>query len=539
MKRETDYGYPIKTVYRPNDIEGLDYEKDLGDPGAYPFTRGYYREGYRSRLWTRRMTAGLGSSRQTNRVLKKYRDMGQRGGLCVICDRTNALPIDADHPIGRKEVGFLGWPGASLHEFEALMEDIPLTGQSITLLGSCAMSAIRLAYVIALAEKRGDDLSRIHGSVTEYPFCNTFGQNDAQPLDLDLKLWLDSSEYIVRNKIHMRSGILSQHFQESGGNNAQAIAVELAMLDELLGLLVTERGLDFDDVAGLPYELASFGSRFFEEIAKVRALRRMWARLAKEKFKAKKGRSCHLLIAVHTSGRTMTYQQPLNNIARCAIQTLSGAIAGCTAIDNACFDNAHAEPSALAARMSLNTQHIVAHETGVTDVADPLAGSYFVEHLTNTIEKEAYKIWDEIKAQGGMIAAVQKGYIQHMLRESARKKQKEVEDRERLIVGVNDLVIPPEEDFDIPIQEVQRADSENIARQMEAWKQTRNMDLLNDAIEKLYADAKKEDRYNLMPAIIEAVKAYATAGEILGVIRKARGLPYDPLEVIESPFELA
>jgi methylmalonyl-CoA mutase N-terminal domain/subunit len=189
--------------------------------------------------------------------------------------------------------------------------------------------------------------------------------------------------------------------------------------------------------------------------------------------------------------------------------------------------------------MSLNTQHIVAHETGVTDVADPLAGSYFVEHLTNTIEKEAYKIWDEIKAQGGMIAAVQKGYIQHMLRESARKKQKEVEDRERLIVGVNDLVIPPEEDFDIPIQEVQRADSENIARQMEAWKQTRNMHLLNDAIEKLYADAKKEDRYNLMPAIIEAVKAYATAGEILGVIRKARGLPYDPLEVIESPFELA
>jgi methylmalonyl-CoA mutase N-terminal domain/subunit len=539
MKRETDYGYPLKTVYRPNDIEDLDYEKDLGDPGAYPFTRGYYREGYRSRLWTRRMTAGLGSSRQTNRVLKKYRHMGQRGGLCVICDRTNALPIDSDHPIGRKEAGFLGWPGASLHEFETLMEDIPLTGQSITLLGSCAMSAIRLAYVIALAEKRGDDLSRIHGSVTEYPFCNTFGQNDAQPLDLDLKLWLDSSEYIVRNKIHMRSGILSQHFQESGGNNAQAIAVELAMLDELLGLLVTERGLDFDDVAGLPYELASFGSRFFEEIAKVRALRRMWARLAREKFKAKKERSCHLLIAVHTSGRTMTYQQPLNNIARCAIQTLSGAIAGCTAIDNACFDNAHAEPSALAARMSLNTQHIVAHETGVTDVVDPLAGSYFVEHLTNTLEKEAYKIWDEIKAQGGMIAAVQKGFIQDMLRESAQKKQKEVENRERLIVGVNELVIPPEADFDIPIQEVNRADSENIAREMEAWKQTRNVDLLNDAIVQLYTDAKKEDRYNLMPGIIEAVKAYATAAEIIGVIRKARGLPYDPLEVIACPFELA
>ena len=538
MKRETDYGAAIKTVYTPEDIEGFDYRKDLGDPGSYPYTRGYYPEGYRSRLWTRRMTAGLGSSRQTNQVLKQYRKMGQRGGLCVICDRTNALPIDSDHPIGRKEVGVLGWPGASLHEFEELMEDIPLTGQSITLLGSCAMSAIRLAYVVALAEKRGDNLNAIHGSVTEYPFCNTFGQNDAQPLDLDLKLWLDSSEYIVRNKIHMRSGILSQHFQESGGNNAQALAVEMAMLDELLGLLVKERGLDFDDVAVLPYELVSVGSRFFEEIAKIRALRRMWARLAKDKFKAKKDKSCHLLIAVHTSGRTMTYQQPLNNIVRCAIQTLSGAIAGCTAIDNACFDNAHAEPSPLAARMSLNTQHIVASETGVTDVVDPLAGSYFIEHLTSEIEAEAYKIWQEIKDLGGMVAAIQKGYIQDMLKESARKKQREIENKERLIVGVNELAIPPEEDFDIPIQEVQGADSENIARKMAAWKKTRDLPLIQKKVAQLFTDATKGDPHNLMPAIIEAVKAYATAAEIIGVIRKARGLSYDPLDTIDCPFDL-
>jgi methylmalonyl-CoA mutase N-terminal domain/subunit len=538
MKRETDYGYAIKTVYSPKDIEGFDYEKDLADPGAFPYTRGYYPQGYRSRLWTRRMTAGLGSSRQTNRALKQYRKMGQKGGLCVICDRTNALPIDSDHPIGRKEVGVLGWPGASLHEFEELMEDIPLTGQSITLLGSCAMSAIRLAYVVALAEKRGDNLNEIHGSVTEYPFCNTFGQNDAQPLDLDLKLWLDSSEYIIKNKIRMRSGILSQHFQESGGNNAQALAVEMAMLDELCSLLVSERDLDFDDVAGLPYELVSVGARFFEEIAKIRALRRMWAKLAREKFKAKKDKSCHLLIAVHTSGRTMTYQQPLNNIVRCAIQTLSGAMAGCTAIDNACFDNAHAEPSPLAARMSLNTQHIVAHETGVTDVVDPLAGSYFVEHLTNKVEEEAYKIWQEIKDLGGMTAAVQKGYIQDMLNESAQRKQREIENKERLIVGVNELVIPPEEDFDIPIQEVQVADSEEIAKQMEEWKKTRDMPSIREKIAQLFSDAKKEDRYNLMPSIIEAVKAYATAGEIFGVIRKARGLSYDPLEMIDCPFDI-
>jgi methylmalonyl-CoA mutase N-terminal domain/subunit len=336
----------------------------------------------------------------------------------------------------------------------------------------------------------------------------------------------------------MRSGILSQHFQESGGNNAQALAVEMAMLDELLGLLVKERGLDFDDVAVLPYELVSVGSRFFEEIAKIRALRRMWARLAKDKFKAKKDKSCHLLIAVHTSGRTMTYQQPLNNIVRCAIQTLSGAIAGCTAIDNACFDNAHAEPSPLAARMSLNTQHIVASETGVTDVVDPLAGSYFIEHLTSEIEAEAYKIWQEIKDLGGMVAAIQKGYIQDMLKESARKKQREIENKERLIVGVNELAIPPEEDFDIPIQEVQGADSENIARKMAAWKKTRDLPLIQKKVAQLFTDATKGDPHNLMPAIIEAVKAYATAAEIIGVIRKARGLSYDPLDTIDCPFDL-
>jgi methylmalonyl-CoA mutase N-terminal domain/subunit len=539
MKRETDYGYEIKPLYTPKDIEGLDYAKDVGDPGSYPFVRGYHANGYRSRVWTRRMTAGLGSSKRTNQALKQYREMGQTQGMLVICDRPNAMPIDADHPVGRREAGVLGWHGASLLEFEELMDGIPLTGQSITLLGSSAMSAIRLAYLVVLAEKRGIDLKDVHGSVTEYPFCSTFGQTDHQPLDLLIKLWLDSSEYIVRNKIRMRSGILSQHFQESGGNNAQALAVEIAQLKELLGLLVNERGLEFDDVAFLPYELASIGSRFFEEIAKVRALRRMFAKMAKETFKARSEKACQLLISVHTSGRTMTYQQPLNNIARCAIQTLAGAIAGCTAIDNACLDNAHAEPSPFAARMSLNTQHIVSDETGVTDVTDPLAGSYFVEYLTNKVEGEAYKILQQIEEQGGMIAAVKKGYIHDMMVESARRKQREIEAGERLIVGVNELVIPPEEEDDIPIQSVEASDSEEIARRMENWRKTRDIPLLREKIAQLYGDARKDGKYNLMPSIIEAVRAYGTAGEIMGVIRMAHGFHYDPLEMIDCPFDLS
>jgi len=539
MKRQTDYGYEIKPVYTPKDVSDISYEKDIGDPGSYPFVRGYYPNGYRDRIWTRRMTAGLGSSRRTNKVLKKYREMGQTQGMLVIHDRPSAMPIDADHPMGRREAGVLGWHGVSLLEFEELMDGIPLIGQSITLLGSSAMSCMRLAYIVALAEKRGIDLKEVHGSVTEYPFCHTFGQTDHMPLDLNIRLWLDSSEFIIRNKIRMRCGILSQHFQESGGNNAQALAVEIGQLKELLGLLVNERGLDFDDVGLLPYELVSIGSRFFEEIAKVRALRRMYARMARETFNAKTEKACQLLISVHTSGRTMTYQQPYNNIARCAIQTLAGAIAGCTAIDNACLDNAHAEPSAFAARMSLNTQHIISDETGVTDVTDPLAGSYFVERLTNEVEDAAYKILQQIEKEGGMIAAVKKGYIHNMMYESASKRQKEIETGERLIVGVNELIIPPEDDDDIPIQSLEASDSEEIAKRIEKWKETRDMSILKDKIAQLYKDAKKDRNHNLMPAIIEAVKAYATAGEIMGVIRMAHGFHYDPLEMIDCPFKLS
>jgi len=537
MKRETDYGHPLKMVYGPQDIEGVNYERDLADPGTYPYTRGYYPKGYRGRVWTQRMTAGLGSSVETNKVLKKYREMGERGGMCVICDRTFAMPIDADHPMGRKEAGVLGWPGGSLLEFEELMDGIPMTGQSVTLLSTCGSAPLQLAYIVAYAEKNGVNLSEIHGAAMSYPFANCFGQSDCQPLDLNVKLFLDSSEYAIRNKIKIRSTIISQHFREAGANNAQALAVEMAMLNELCGLLVNERGLDFDDVAMLPYELVSIGTRFFEEIAKIRAFRRMWAKLAKNKFKAKKDRSCQMVIAVHTSGRTMTYQQPLNNIVRATIQTLAGAIGGCSAIDNATMDNAHAEPSALAARMSLNTQHIVADETGVTDVVDPLAGSYFVEYLTNKVEEEAYKIWNKIEEMGGMIAAVEKGYIKDMVEEAMRDRHREVESGDRVIIGVNKLVIPSEEDFEIPIQEVNPEDSEKIARRMEEWKKTRNMGLIEESLSQLYEDARKDDKYNLMPSIIEAVKAYATAGEVVGVIRKGRGLSYDPFNMIECPFK--
>jgi methylmalonyl-CoA mutase N-terminal domain/subunit len=536
MKRETDYGYPIKAIYRPTDVEGFDYERDLGDPGSYPFTRGSYRDGYRSRLWTQRMTAGLGSSKETNKVLKIYREMGERGGMCVIADRPFAMPIDSDHPMARKEAGVVGWPGSSLLEFEELMDGIPMTGQSVTLLSSCGTSPLTLAYIVALAEKRAIDPKEVHGGAICYPFNNLFGQSDAQPFDLNLKLFLDASEYVIRNGVKIRISIIDQHFREAGANNAQALAVEMAMLNELCSMLVDDRGLEFDDFADIIFDLVSIGPRFFEEIAKMRALRRMWAKLAKDKFKAKKKKSCCLLIAVHTSGRSMTHQQPLNNIVRTAIETLAGAIGGCTAIDNATFDNAHAEPSSLAARMSLNTQHIVADETGVTDVVDPLGGSYFVEYLTNKVEEEAYKIWNKIEDMGGMIAAVEKGYIQDMLKEAILERHREVETGDRLIVGVNKLVIPPEEDFEIPIQEVNIEDSESIARRMEEWKKTRDMGLIEKSLSRLYGDAKKEDRNNLMPSIIEAVKAYATAGEIMGVIRKARGLSYDPFEMIDCPF---
>jgi methylmalonyl-CoA mutase N-terminal domain/subunit len=235
----------------------------------------------------------------------------------------------------------------------------------------------------------------------------------------------------------------------------------------------------------------------------------------------------------------MTYQQPLNNIARCAIETLAGAMVGCTALDNATLDNAYAEPSALAAQMSLNTQHIVAVETGVADVVDPLAGSYFVEKLTNEVETAAYRILAEIDALGGLVAAIEKGHIETMLKREANIKFQELNNKERLVVGVNHLVIPPEEEmFQIPVQAVEASDSEVIAKRMADWKKTRNMAPIEAAVRRLHTDASKGDRYNLMPAIIDAVKAYATAGEIIGVIRLARGLDYDPFKLIRCPVAL-
>ena len=222
-----------------------------------------------------------------------------------------------------------------------------------------------------------------------------------------------------------------------------------------------------------------------------------------------------------------------------AIQTLAGAIAGCTALDNATLDNAYAEPSALAARMSLNTQHIVAYETGAAEVVDPLAGSYFVECLTNKVEEAAYRILEEIDSLGGMIAAIEKGYIQNMLREEANKKFRELDSNERLVVGVNHLPLPEgEEEFPIPIQEVHASDSEEIAARMQQWKQTRDVELVNRTLMRLHEDAQRGERFNLMPSIIEAVKVYATAGEGVGGIRMARGLDYDPFKTIDCPFPL-
>lgn len=536
---QTDYGYLLKPVYGPSDVAGLDYARDLGDPGAFPYTRGYHANGYRSRMWTQRMTAGLGSSSDANGVLKQYHEMGQRGGICVISDRVFSSCIDSDHPMGRKEAGVLGWPGCSLLEFEELMQDIPLTGQSITLLGSCAPSSLRLAYVVALADKRGIDPRQVHGGVIESPFENYFGQTDPQPFELNLKLCLDCWEYVAQRGLKMRCNVNSQHFQESGGNNPQALALQLAMLKELFGRLIDERGLDFDDIAGIPYELLSIGTRFFEEIAKMRALRRMYARMAREVFHAKREKSLQLLTATHTSGRTMTYQQPLNNVVRCAIQTLAAAVGGCTAIDNATLDNAHSEPSAFAARMSLNTQHIVAHETGAADVVDPLAGSYYVEALTNQVEEQAYAILAEIDRLGGMVAALKAGYVQQMLSREAQIKFQRLDRKERLVVGVNHLVVPPEdEEFRLPIKELHADDSESIARRMEAWKKTRDQEAVRARLAQLHADAGQGDRFNLMPSIVEAVKAYATAGEIFGVIRLGRGLSYDPFNMITCPFNL-
>lgn len=536
MKRETEWGLPIKEVYNPDDIEDVDYHRDLNDPGEYPFTRGTHKGGYRTKDYSRRMTLGFGFPKDTNERLRYLLERGQKGGVCIVEDRTGDMTLDADHPLGRTEAGIVGVSLSSRVDMEELLDGVPLEGFTLSMQTAPMGSPIILSQLIVLAEERGVDPRKLRGSVGAAPFTCVFGQEDPQPFDLSWKVFIDMLEYMVRNKMNFHfTPTQDHHLQESGITIPYQLGIVMASIRELCDAM-SARGLGVDEFGHRLYTTVSVGMRFLEEVAKIRALRKMWAKMARERYNAQNPRTCHINLPIKASGASLTYQQPYNNIIRGAVECVAGIIAGGTAMELSAFDEPHSEPTRLSSRIALATTNIVAYETGAADTADPLGGSYYVEYLTKTIEQEAWKVFEEIENIGGLAQAIKDGWYDRLWNKMVYEKQKAIENKDRIVVGVNELAIPPEEEEQIEIHEVPQEVSEAIAERTTEFKKSRDMQKVESALANLYRDAKRAD-VNIMPSIIKAVRAYATRQEVWGVIRLGYGLSYDPFDMVESPFQ--
>ena len=512
-------GITIKGLYTPEDIKDMDYMRDLGFPGEYPFTRGLHATMYRGRLWTMRMFAGYGTAEDTNKRFKYLLSEGETG-LSTAFDYPTIMGYDSDHPMARGEVGVCGVAISSLQDMEVLFDGIPLdkVTTSMTINGP---ASVLLAMYIAVGDKQGVPREKLGGTTQNDNLKEFFAQKLCIfPPKPSLKLSVDVIEYCARHLPKWNPiSISGYHIREAGATALQELAFTLydgiAYVEETL-----KRGLKVDDFAPrLSFFFASHND-FFEEIAKFRAARRLWARIMKERFHAKNPRSMWMRMHVQTSGCTLTAQQPLNNIVRTTIQALAAVLGGTQSLHTNSFDEALCLPTEESVRVALRTQQIIAYESGVANTVDPLAGSYYVEALTNEMEEKAMEYIQKIDDMGGVIPAIEKGFFQKEIAESAYRYQREVEEKKRIIVGVNEYVIEGEE---IPIK-LLRVDPSVEKKQIERLqklRRERDNRKVKEVLEKLHYAAEKEE--NLMPTIIEAVKVYATLGEIMDVLRKVYG----------------
>jgi methylmalonyl-CoA mutase N-terminal domain/subunit len=516
---ETHSGIEVKRLYTPLDTQEMDYARDLGFPGSYPFTRGVYPTMYRGRLWTMRQYAGYATAEETNARFKYLLEQGQTG-LSVAFDLPTQTGYDADHPMALGEVGRVGVSISSLEDMERLFDGIPLDKVSTSMTIN-ATAPVILAMYIAVAKKQGVDPKLLDGTVQndilkEYVARGTY----IFPPDPSMRLTVDIMEYCSRELPRWNSiSISGYHIREAGATAVQELAFTLAN-----GIAYVEaaikRGLDVDSFA--PRISFFFGAHnnLFEEVAKFRAARRLWARIMRERFGAKNPASWMLRFHTQTAGCTLTAQQPLNNIIRVTIQALAAVLGGTQSLHTNSYDEALALPSEEAVRIALRTQQIIAHESGVTDTVDPLAGSYYVESLTREIEEKAEEYIKRIDAMGGAIRAIESGYIQREIMESAYRYQKEIEARERIVVGVNEYVIE-EEKRALKLLKVDPAVRDRQIARLQEVRRRRDNVRVGELLAKLEEAARGSD--NLMPVILECVEAYVTLGEICDVLRKVFG----------------
>lgn len=535
---ETWSEIPVKPIYTPDDLKGFDYARDSGDAGEYPFTRGKYRTMYRHEPWIMRELCGLDTPKETNKRLKYLASHGQ-AGLAIVPDQPSQYGLDSDHPMAEPAAGTQGVPICCLQDMEELLEglDLDATTSSFSIPGISTI--VLVAQYALVAEKRGYSRKTLRGSVQNDPLQAVLTCYDlGNPLELLMKLCVDLIEFCAREMPKWHSVTVNAYdLREAGLNASQEIAFTLAIASAYANETL-KRGLAIDDFMHRMLIISSVHIDFFEEIAKLRAARRVWAKLMKERFHAKNPKSMALTISVHTAGCSLTKQQPFVNIVRSAYEALAAALGGCRGLDLSSYDEGTCTPSEEAALVSLRTEQVLMEETRVTNVVDPLGGSYYVEWLTNKLEQEIWKIINEIEAMGGTEAAIRSGWAQEQITNTAVRIQEKVDRGEMKVIGLNLYQIEPQKDNLLPIAESQRRASTEQVSKIRKMKATRDKAQVEERLKVLYR-VGKERKENFMPYIMDATAANATTGEILGTLRLAYGYPYDVLGKVEAPFSLA
>lgn len=518
-------GRPIERLYTAEDTEAIDYDRDVANPGEFPYTRGIHPTGYRGKLWTMRQFAGFGTARETNQRYKFLLSQGQTG-LSVAFDFPTLMGYDSDHPRSEGEVGKCGVAISSLADMETLFEGIPLdkVSTSMTINGP---AIILLCFYIAAAEKQGVSADKLQGTVQNDILKEYMAQHAwCFPIEPALRLIVDGFEWCAQHAPNWNTiSISGYHIREAGATAAQELAFTLAD-----GFTYVERGiargLDVDDFAPRLSFFWDIHNDFFEEIAKLRAARRIWARHLKERYGARNPRSWMMRFHSQTAGVTLTAQQPMNNTVRVAYQALAAVLGGTQSLHTNSMDETLSLPTEAAVQVALRTQQILAYETGVPNVMDPLGGSYYVEALTDQLEREAEALFAQIGEIGGVVKGLEDGWFQKRIAESAARQQWEIEQRRKLVVGVNEFVTE-EEELTIPILRIgEEAETEQRAK-MAAMRAGRDNDLCARNLEALRQAARGSE--NVVPRILDCARSYCTLYEIRAALEDVFGAYREPV----------
>lgn len=518
-------GEPIQMLYTPEDLKGMEYVNDLGFPGEFPYTRGIHPTMYRGKLWTMRQFAGFGTPEDTNKRYHYLLEHGQTG-LSVAFDLPTLMGRDADDPMSEGEVGICGVSVSSLADMEVLFRGIRL-GEISTSMTINAPAAMMMCFYLVVAEKQGVDFKKLRGTIQADILKEYIAQKEwIYPPEPSMKLIIDMFEYMNKEVPQWNPiSVSGYHIREAGSTAVQELAFTLAD-----GFAYVEagiaRGLNVDDFVPRISFFFNAHIDFFEEIAKYRAARRIWAKRMRDKYGAKNPRSWMLRFHTQTAGCSLTAQQPENNIVRTAYEALAGVLGGTQSLHTNSMDETLALPSEKAVKIALRTQQILAYETGVANTIDPLAGSYFVEALTNEMEQKAEQYFEKIDALGGVIPAIEAGFFQREIAEAAYRYQRELDAKEKIIVGVNEFV-EKDEKIEIPILEISPEVERQQRKRLAELRQSRNQQAVEQSLKELQQAAM--DEKNIMPYLLACTRSYVTLGEMCHALAEVYGVYEEPV----------